>query len=372
MGESDDDYAVRWYEPGDRDAFLALYDDAFGGGSDEWFEWKYVDNPRVAHVPILVAERERDGAFAGARPQVPFLMRAGGEDVLAMRFGDTMVHPDHRRRGVFTRLTERALDHYASMPTRFCYNCPNDLSRPGFLKAGGEVVAHLPSYYRVQNPRALAGATRDGLTGGVLGRVASPPTGAYLAARDRLASPDSRVSVTRHADVPVDEFVALADGQPPGGVRAVRDEPFLDWRYRNPRWTYEAYTASAGGEPVVGVVTGTQTDEDGVTTTNLVDVCPAAGGDRWAAALDAILGAVTDDRASADLLAYCGNDVPRGVLHTHGFHFDGARPLSWVTSPTTLVAYDLSGDDGDPWRAGDVDLRDDRSWRLSYAELDAR
>jgi len=367
----EDDYALRWFEPGDREAFLALYEDAFGGASDEWFDWKYVDNPRVSHVPILVAERVSDGAFAGARPQVPFLFRVGGEDALGMRFGDTMVHPDHRRRGVFTRLAERALDHYAGMPTRFCFNCPNDKSRPGFLKAGGEVVAHLPSFYRVQDPGRVAAAASDGIAEPLLGRLAAPATTGYLGALDRLAGRQSAVSVTKHADIPVGEFAAAYERGAPGGVHAARDEAFLDWRYDNPNWTYEAYTASAGGDRVAGVVVGRQTEDD-VTTANVVDVLPLSGGDRRTAGLDAILGAVTEDHADADLLGYCGTAIPRRVLRAHGFHFDGAPPLSWVTSPTKLVAYDLAGDGDDPWRVGGLDLRDGRNWALSYAELDAR
>lgn len=371
MGDDSESYSTRWYEPGDREDVLSLYADTFGGGGEEWFDWKYVDNPRVAHVPILVAERDRDGAFAGARPQVPFLFRAGDEDVLGMRFGDTMVHPDHRRRGVFTRLTERALEHYAAMPTRFCFNVPNDLARPGFLKAGGEVVAHLPSHYRVQNPRALAGATQDGAVG-VAARLAAPAATGYLRARDRLAPEPENATVRRHRDVPVQRLAALYERATPDGVHAVRDAAFLEWRYENPDWSYEAYAASVGGDCVAAVVTGTRTDADGVTTTNLVDVLPPAGGDRRTAGLHAVLDAVTDDYADSDLLAYCGTAVPPSVLRAHGFHFDGAPPLSRVTSPTKLVAYDLAGDDGDAWRAGGLDLRDDRNWALSYAELDAR
>ncbi|MXR20358.1 GNAT family N-acetyltransferase, partial [Halobacterium bonnevillei] len=187
MARERDSYSTRWYEPGDRGAVLDLYADTFGGGGDDWFDWKYVDNPRAAHVPILVAERDRDGAFAGARPQVPFRFRVGGEDVLGLRFGDTMVHPDHRRRGVFTQLVERALAHYAEMPTELCFNVPNDVARTGFLKAGGEVVAHLPSYYRVQRPGALADATANGGFAAATSRLGGPAVAGYLGVRDRLA-----------------------------------------------------------------------------------------------------------------------------------------------------------------------------------------
>lgn len=365
----DTEYTVRWFDESDRDAFVALYDDTFGGGSDDWFEWKFLDNPRVSHVPILVADA--DGELAGARPQVPFLMHVGDETVLALRFGDTMVHPDHRRRGVFTRLTERALDHYTRMPPRFVFNCPNDLSRPGFLKAGGETVAHLPSYYRIQNPAALADSFGDADWLDVASRLVQPATRAYLSAKDRRRVDRDDVTVTRHDDVPIDTLARLDERGRPVGVTAVRDPAFLEWRYRNPRWAYRAYTASVDGFPAAALVTGTQT-EDGVTTTNVVDVLPAVGDGTRTAGLRALLDAVVDDHADSDLLAYNGHAIPGRVLRSAGFHRDDVPPLSTVTSPTTLVAYDLSRGDETPWRVGGRDLRRGDSWSLQYAELDAR
>lgn len=360
------EYTVRWYDPADREPFLDLYEETFGGGSEEWFDWKYVENPRVAHVPILVAAA--DGEFAGARAQVPFLMRSGDETVLAMRFGDTMVHPDHRRRGVFSRLTERALDHYAEMPVEFCYNVPNDLSRPGFLKAGGEVVANLPSFYRVQRPSALAESA--GAPVSLLARAGAPAARAYLRGRDRLASAPEGVSVVEHSEIPVSLLASLYRRGAPPAVHAVRDEPFLAWRYRNPDWEYRAFSAGTDGRTDAAIVTGTQTDAEGVTTTNIVDVLPLAASDRRDRALRALLSTVTANFRDSDLLAYCGTAIPESLLAAHGFRFDGSFPLDQVTSPTRLVAYDI-GDDPD-WSAGGVDISGPQGWALSYVELDAR
>lgn len=368
MADSEDPYRLRWFNPEDRAEFLDLYDEAFGGGSEAWFDWKYRETPYVSHVPVLVADA--DGELAGARPQVPFRMRAGGEETLALRFGDTMVHPDHRRRGVFSRLTERALDHYRGMAPRFCFNCPNDLSRPGFLKAGGEEVATLPSYYRVQDPAALAGE-RDGTPGRVAGTVAGPVARAYARRCDRRASVPDDARVLGHADVPVDLLSRLYERAVPAGVHAVRDGEFLEWRYRNPTWDYTVYSAEVAGETTAALVTGTAT-EDGVTTANLVDVYPLAGGRERREGLRALLSGVLQELSDADVVAYSGRTVPPSLLRERGFLPDTAPPLSAVANPTGLVAYDLSGPDGTPWSAGGVSLRDPNGWALSYAELDAR
>jgi len=366
--DSAEDYTVRWYDPSDRDEFVSLYRETFGpGGGDDWFEWKYVDNPRTTHVPILVAEA--DGTLAGARAQTPFLMRAGDDTALAMRFGDTMVHPDHRRRGVFSRLVERALDHYRDMPVAFCYNVPNDLSRPGFLDAGGEIVANLPSYYRVQNPRALA-ANRDDAVVSLASRLGTPAARGYLALRDRLASPPENATVTRHSTVPVSALSTLYERAPPRSVHAVRDPTFLEWRYQNPRWEYDAYTASVDGRLAAAVVTGTRTGADGITVTNIVDVLPLTATTHRDTGLRTLFDAVVADNEGVDVLAYCGTDVPSDVLRSYGFHYDGRAPLDAVTTPTRLVSYDLTAD-GD-WSLGGVDLTAAENWGLSYVELDDR
>jgi len=87
------------------------------------------------------------------------------------------------------------------MSVAFCFNCPNDLSRPGFLKAGGEVVAHLPSFYRVQQPSALAAATDD-RAAAVASQIAAPAAKAYLDGRDRLATVPEDVTVVEHGAIP--------------------------------------------------------------------------------------------------------------------------------------------------------------------------
>jgi GNAT superfamily N-acetyltransferase len=365
--DSAEEYTVRWFDPSDREPFLSLYEQTFGGGSEAWFRWKYVDNPRVSHVPILVATA--DGEFAGARAQVPFLMRAGDDTALAMRFGDTMVHPDHRRRGVFSRLTERALDHYAEMPVQFCYNVPNDRSRPGFLKAGGEAVADLPSFYRIQRPGALAASADDDRLA-TAARLAAPAARTYLAARDRLAAAPENATVVRHAELPVSLLAALYDRGHLPTVHAVRDETFLAWRYRNPEWSYRAYSATVDGRTAAALVAGTRTDDDGVTTTHVVDVLPMSNAPNRETGLRALLAALPREYSDSDLLAYCGTALPRSLLRAHGFQFDGALPLSRVTSSRTLVAYDVG--EGEPWSVGGVDLRDGDSWALSATELDAR
>ena len=95
------DYGIRRFRPDDVDAFLELHRDAFGADHGrEWFAWKYEENPYVYHVPVFVAERAGD--LVGARPFFALELSVNDGRHLALQPCDTMIHPDHRQRGLST------------------------------------------------------------------------------------------------------------------------------------------------------------------------------------------------------------------------------------------------------------------------------
>jgi GNAT superfamily N-acetyltransferase len=361
------DYAFRLYEPGDREAFVRLYDAVFGEGSEEWFDWKYVENPAVAHVPIVIAERGAD--LVAARPCVPIRMVVGDERALAIRFGDTMVHPDHRRKGLFSRTTRRTLEYYADLEPVFGFNHPNDASLPGYRKLGGRVVGRMPVRYRVQNPIALLDGRGEAFSRG--GRVARSLTGAYLGARSRFAPPTSGLSVRRERSVPVEVLTRLYERAPPDGIHAERGAEFYRWRFSNPQWRYTAYVAERGDEPLAAVVTG-ERSTGGVDLVTITEVVPLAENHARVDAFSALFSRIVAEHRDADLLAYGGEAVPPVVLSRFGFHSDDTPPLSLAARPTQLVVYDLSGRERPSWSVGEYGLLEPESWSLSFCEQDAR
>lgn len=361
-------YTIRLFEPDDRTAFIDLYDGTFGDGSEKWFNWKYVENPAVEHIPIVVAMCGDE--LAGARPCVPFRMRVGDHTVVALRFGDTMVHVDHRRRGLFTRMTRRMMEYYATLEPAFGFNHPNEFSMPGYRKLGGRVVGRMPVAYRIQNPAALLNGRIDGPAARGLS-MATPLARAYLDGRERLAAPaESGVTVTRHGSIPVETLAELYAAGPPNGIHAERTAEFYGWRFRNPQWEYTAYVASRD-DPVAAVVTGTQRTGD-VTVTNLTEVVPMAGNEGRAAAFSALIDRILEDTVDSDLLAYSGRAIPESLLGSVGFHRDTRPPLSWLANETRLVAHELSGEPCPTWSVNGANLLDRSNWSLSFCEQDAR
>jgi|AntDeeMinimDraft_5_1070356.scaffolds.fasta_scaffold01143_10 GNAT superfamily N-acetyltransferase len=355
------EYAIREFESGDVEAFLDLHSATFDPDyGPEWFAWKYQHNPYVDHVPIIVAER--DGVLVGARPFFALDVAVDGERALALQPGDTMVHPDHRRQGLFTRMTETAIEKYSAGEPAFFFNFPNHQSGPGYLKLGWETVGEETTYYRIQNPNAL------GLDESTAWKsVASTAAGPVLAGYNRLSNVRTRspegVTVRRHESVPTETMADLAASESTNGIHVWRDERFYDWRFDTPAWDYSAYVAERGDEPVAGMVVGTSV-ESGLRTTKVTDVVPTPDGEATDEQ-DALLHRLIRDYADSDVLA-APSALSRSALGRAGFRSDDRPPLGSVANPTTHVVRSLTGD----WTHNGVEITDPSNWRLTFSEQD--
>jgi hypothetical protein len=299
------------------------------------------------------------GSVVGARPFFALEVLRGGEAVTALQPCDAMVHPDHRRNGLFTRMTERAIERYdGEYP--FMFNFPNEASLPGNLELGWRVVSERETYYRIESPGAVAAAESDRPAVAVAGRLASPLAGLYYRTVGDGPAPDPAVDVRRVGGVASAELTELYREAVPDGLHAVRDERFYEWRFDTPDWTYTTYVAGGDAGPEAALLAGRSTGP-GPTKVMLTDVMPLEGAPE--AAFVALLDRVVDDQSGADLFCAPSQGLPERVLKAFGFRSDAAYPLSAVTDTATHVARSL-GDDGGP------ELTDPDNWLLTFAELD--
>lgn len=362
-----DPYRIRQYRPEDRDGVLSLDRAVWNRTqSPEWFDWKYADNPYVDHVPVFVAEIA--GEIVGARPFMAFQMRLGDKTAIALQPSDTMVSPDHRRRGLFTRMTERAIDYYEGREPWFFFNFPNSQSRPGYLKLGWQEVGSRTTYYRVQNPDAFLENRLDGKLESLVGNVATSAVHGYYAARRMTASSDP-ATVDRHSDVPAALLASLYERRVPERIHAHRTETFYQWRFASPAWERTTYTASNDGEPIASVIVRSRATGDGLTVTQLADVVPMVGGDEWVAALSDIFAAILDDWDDSDLIAAGKSGIPDDLLRRYGFHPDTSPPLSLVAD-TRMTVTRAVPDRGSPWSWNGHCLTDETNWIFSFGEYD--
>ena len=362
-------YEIDTFDPADRPAFCSLYEEVFGmERSTAWFRWKFQDNPAADHVSIVVARNGND--LIGCRSFLPMTVAVDGESRLAYQPCDTMVHPDHRRQGVFTRMNEAAIERYADGEPAFFFNFPNAQSKPGNVEQGWREVGTVPMYYRPQNvvvaSRQLA-AARRGPTG--TGRTASiaergnwpaiTPIGDVQLALDDLLF--ERTVTVRHYETPADApLEAVYRRAVPDGIHAVRDDAFYDWRFDNPLYEYEAYVGFRNGTPVAAVVVS---PVEGCL--RLVDVLPR-DVDAERDGVEALLAWAFDDHGTAADVGYVaafGDVLPRPLRYR--FYPDTRFPLSTLAAPTSrsLLVRRLD--------SSSVADRPIDAWTLSWFDLDA-
>lgn len=312
-----------------------------------------------------------DGQVVGARPLLTFRLAADGEPFLALQPADTMVHPDHRGQGLFTRMTRRAIDAYADREPELLFNFPNRQVWPGYRKLGWREAGARVTYYRVQDPEPLlAGGDGDRL-GRTLGRAAAPAVTGYNRLRDWYADPEPDLAVEAVDGVPDRTLAALYRRRVPGRIHAVRDEPFYRWRFASPAWTRRTYLATAGETPVAALVGRTRETADGVRLAQVADVAPLDGDRQWRAGVASALERLLADHDDADLVAAPAGPFPRSLLRHHGFLPNDRPPLSSLRSARrTIAVRPLAPDDSLSWDRNGRSLTEPSNWLVTFAERD--
>jgi len=358
-------YSIRAGGPGDREAFLSLYEAVWGRSkSAAWFDWRFVDNPFTDRVELVVAERA--GRVVGAEPLLALPLATPVETVPGRQPVDWIVHSEHRQRGLFTRMTERLLSVTAER-AGLLFNFPSDALRPGLRKFDWTEVASVSMRYRVQNATGISAEPTDDDRGpSVLARAATPVTRSILAVADRLTSPTADVSVERVDGTATDAIRSVYTETRPDTVHVPRTETYLGWRFANPRWDVTTYVARRGDRPVATLVVGRET-VDSTEKALLLDVQPMTTDRARAPAFAVALDAALADLADVDVVTAPARPFP-GVLGRRGFLRDDRFPLARFATTTTHAVRPLP-DPGDA-SGFDADVFDADAWTLALADLD--
>ena len=368
--DESDGYTVRAYRPADRDQFLSLYETVWGHErSREWFEWRFEENPFRSDVCMTVAAR--DGDLVGAEPLLPFEVSVGETTVPALQPVDWIVHPDHRRRGLFTRMTERLLESVRDQAA-FLFNFPTAVLLGGLEKFDWTVGDELATYHRVQHPAALLAAAErnEDVPNGVttLARIGEPFVRGYLSLRDRLADGADGVSIERRESIPAKTLLDIHRAAPPDRIHVDRNTAYYHWRFGNPRWETTTYIARRNGTPVASLVVGTETVEE-VRCSYVLDAQPMSDQPDRKRVFGALVDALIADHEDVADIKTAEGVLPSAVLGEYGFRSCERFPLSLVADTTTHVVRPLPDSD-DPAPLDEVDLTDPDNWLLPLGDQD--
>lgn len=361
------EYEIRWFEPCDRAGFLSLHQQVFGTRhTPEWFDWRY-DSPYLDHVPVVIAAD--GGDVVGARSFIPFPVRGGDQTALAIQPAAAMVHPDHRRQGIFSRLVDLTSEVYADGPPRLVFNFPTPAAKQANLKMGWREVGRVPVWCRVNRASAVVGRDRPDWVNAVLDGAVGVLGGVTYRAGNRLSNGSGLFEVARHDGVPAGLLESLYERAIPDRLHVVRDREFYRWRYANPEWECTTYVASEEGVPVGAILTATSVA--GERKTALLDSLPLPGDSRNPSACASLLSAVIRDTGDSALLRTVGTIAPSRVLWRYGFFRDDVPLLSSKMSRIEMVARPFDVDDSPAWRLGGFDITDFGNWVVALGDVDA-
>lgn len=108
--------------------------------TQEIWRHKHIDNPFGESLVLLAIEK---GKVIGVRAFMLWSWQIGAEKYSAYRAVDTATHPDHQGKGVFKKLTLRAIELGLEAGDDFIFNTPNNQSLRGYLKMDWKKVGKL-------------------------------------------------------------------------------------------------------------------------------------------------------------------------------------------------------------------------------------
>lgn len=221
--------AVRRMQPSDEPEVLALIEAALGRRPDPrnaaFFTWKHRQNPFGTSPSWVAVAGDR---VVGLRTLMRWEFETPDGPARAVRAVDTATHPDFQGRGIFSKLTQRAVDELTAEGVDFVFNTPNDKSRPGYLKMGWQQVGQLPAGLRPAGPMSIPRIAASRLPAAMW----STPVGAGYPALEAL-SDDGEVGKLLNAS------------RLPTGVQTRRTPEYLRWRYGFEPLAYRALCAGA-------------------------------------------------------------------------------------------------------------------------------
>ena len=104
---------------------------------ESWY-FKHINNPFGESYVLLAYEND---ILIGVRAFMKWQWQLGDQIWNSYRAVDTATHPDYQGKGIFKKLTLKALEDVQEKEGEtFVFNTPNQYSRPGYLKMGWKIV----------------------------------------------------------------------------------------------------------------------------------------------------------------------------------------------------------------------------------------
>lgn len=252
------EYRIVEYQPELRSGVLNLTRHIWGPDSSRnaaCLDWKYRDNPNLRREPPLIFLALHGEKVIGMRGVHAVRLEADGtQGPTVPCFGDTVIDPEYRGRGLLTLLTEPAIATLTKLGYSYLLGVSNVPSTYfHLLKLGWRQAGDYKPLRRYAGRRRLLRRTYElarcvpmvsYLVDALRQRAHEKQSFAFANEPNLFASLDEN-SARERARISVGSTpwpTAMADlvrrlGSD-GRIRQVRDTEYLEWRYKNPLYTY--------------------------------------------------------------------------------------------------------------------------------------
>ena len=146
-------FTIRDYQPDDEQGVMTLLHAALGEGGSfartvDFWRWKHFQNPFGRSQLLLAANAQ----VLGLRAFMRWGFVAPSGRLRAVRAVDTSTHPDYRRVGIFSKLTQQSVEQARADGVNLIFNTPNPQSMAGYLKMGWQLTGRPRLLIRPLNP----------------------------------------------------------------------------------------------------------------------------------------------------------------------------------------------------------------------------
>jgi len=251
-----------------KEELLDLFQASFGHSmSAELWDWKYIQNPLASADPEVIVAVD-NGKIVGAKPLLLAEMSVRGETVKAAQPCDTMVHPEHRREGIFSQMDQFAIEYLREDGYTFFYTFPGPIILLGDLKQGWKIVSEIENSYRLTNPKkVISSKLKNKFVGNGLGFFYDKLLNTGI-----KASPLSSPFQIKVFDQLTDELKRVDILSDKSGIDLVRSESYLRWRFdQHPEHTYKYIMAKRNRELCGYAVVSAQEQLNGLIYGVIVD-----------------------------------------------------------------------------------------------------
>ncbi|MBM3156313.1 MAG: GNAT family N-acetyltransferase [Chloroflexi bacterium] len=193
----------------------------------EVWEWQYLRNPLSSTDDEVVVALD-SGKIVGARPFIYAEMWLGDAKIKTAQHCDTMVHPEHRNKGIFNKMGNYALKYLGENGFYLSYGFPGPMSRRGFLSQSYRIIVETEFLFRAKNPQKLLSYKLNSeLLSNGLGLLYDK----FLNPKTKSASQESDIFKVEVFDRFPDELKKVDSLRDKAAINLVRSEDYLKWRF---------------------------------------------------------------------------------------------------------------------------------------------